>query len=165
MSSNSPEIQSASLPGATRFVIAEDDDDLRYIIVHILGQSFPFARISAFANGKEALDDFDAHGACLVISNHNMPIMDGPTFVRHLRRRTETLPILMVSGSPEAYGEGLDAGISFFLDKDELTARLTASVNNLLAGFEAQPLLTRRTAEADAEMPSRRDARTAASLE
>jgi CheY-like chemotaxis protein len=61
-----------------------------------------------------------------------MPVMDGPTFVRQLRERSGDLPILMVSGSPEAHQEGAEAGISFFLDKSEINARLAPVVRSLL---------------------------------
>ena len=61
-----------------------------------------------------------------------MPVMDGPTFVRRLRERSGDLPILMVSGSPEAEQEGLEAGISFFLDKHEITHRLVKVIDSLL---------------------------------
>lgn len=119
---------------ALRIVVAEDDDELRFIIEHLLSQAYPAAQIAAFANGKDALDDFDEVPAQLVVSNHAMPVMDGPTFVRHLRQRSADLPILMVSGSPEACQEGTEAGISLFLDKDELTARLVSTVGLLLRG-------------------------------
>lgn len=116
-----------------RFVVAEDDPDLRFVLYHLLSEAFPVAQVAVFANGREALRDFDQHGADLVISNHSMPVMDGPTFVQHLRERSADLPILMVSDSPEARREGAQAGIDRFLDKTELTARLVPTVKSLLA--------------------------------
>ena len=86
----------------------------------------------AHANGQDALQDFDAHGAHLVVSNHSMPVMDGPTFVQQLRLRFSSLPILMVSGSPEARQEGREAGTSCFLDKDDLHSHFIAAVRSLL---------------------------------
>ncbi len=123
------------LPGFAllRFVVAEDDVDLRFILDHLLSEAFPLAEVSVFANGRDALRDFDRHGADLVVSNHSMPVMDGPTFVRRLRERSTDLPILMVSDSPEARQEGAAAGINRFLDKTEITTRLVATVNALLA--------------------------------
>ena len=122
------------LPGFAllRFVVAEDDADLRFILEHLLSQAFPLAEVAAFANGREALRDFDRHGADLAVSNHSMPVMDGPNFVRRLRERSADLPILMVSDSPEARQEGAAAGINRFLDKTEITARLVPTVNALL---------------------------------
>ena len=119
-------------PAELLFLVAEDDDELRFVIVHLLREAFPRSRVMAHANGQDALQDFDAHGAHLVVSNHSMPVMDGPTFVRQLRLRSSSLPILMVSGSPEARQEGWEAGISCFLDKDDLHSHLIAAVRSLL---------------------------------
>ena len=123
------------LPGFAllRFVVAEDDADLRFILEHLLSEAFPLAEVAVFANGRDALRDFDRHGADLVVSNHSMPVMDGPAFVRRLRERSIDLPILMVSDSPEARQEGAAAGINRFLDKIEIASRLVPTVNALLA--------------------------------
>lgn len=115
-----------------RFLIAEDDPDLRPILTHVLADAFPLANVAAFPNGAEALAEFDRSGADLVVSNHSMPVMDGPTFVRALRQRSATLPIIMVSGTPEARGHGAAAGITAFLDKDRITPHLVGLVRGLL---------------------------------
>ena len=127
-----------------RFVVAEDDADLRFILDHVLSEGFPLAEVAVFANGRDALRDFDQHGADLVVSNHSMPLMDGPTFVRHLRERSAALPILMVSDSPEARREGIAAGIDCFLHKTEIMARLAPAIRSLLSAASAQG---RRVAE------------------
>ncbi len=119
-------------------MVAEDDADLRFILEHLLAQAFPLAEVAVFANGRDALRDFDRHGADLVVSNHSMPVMDGPTFVRRLRERSAELPILMVSDSPEARQEGAAAGINRFLDKIEISARLVPTVNSLLTFADSQ---------------------------
>ena len=128
------------LPGFAllRFVVAEDDADLRFVLDHLLSEAFPLAEVVVFANGREALRDFDRHGADLVVSNHSMPVMDGPTFVRRLRERSADLPILMVSDSPEAREEGAAAGINRFLDKTEIMVRLVPLVRSLLSGAANQ---------------------------
>ena len=128
------------LPGFAllRLVVAEDDADLRFILEHLLSEAFPLAEVAVFVNGRDALRDFDRHGADLVVSNHSMPVMDGPTFVRHLRARSTDLPILMVSDSPEARQEGAAAGINRFLDKTEIAARLVPTVNLLLASIHPE---------------------------
>ena len=135
---NTPDDQ--SLPGfaLVRFVVAEDDPDLRFILDHVLSNGFPLAEVAVFANGRDALRDFDKHGADLVVSNHSMPVMDGPTFVRRLRERSAALPILMVSDSPEARQEGAAAGSNRFLHKTEIMARLVPTVRSLLGATSVQ---------------------------
>ena len=135
-----------ALPGfaLVRFVVAEDDPDLRFILEHVLSEGFSLAEVAVFPNGRDALRDFNKHGADLVVSNHSMPVMDGPTFVRHLRERSAALPILMVSDSPEARQEGVAAGINCFLHKTEIMARLIPAIRSLLSAASIQ---RRRAAE------------------
>ncbi|HTZ90375.1 MAG TPA: response regulator [Alloacidobacterium sp.] len=55
------------------------------------------------------LDDPEsARNVHLVITDHLMPSMNGPQFVARLRQRFPTLPVLVLSGLPDAeieYGE------------------------------------------------------------
>ncbi len=46
----------------------------------------------------------------LVVTDHLMPNMNGPQFVARLRQQFPTLPVLVLSGLPEAEGEyvGMD---------------------------------------------------------
>ena len=116
----------------------------------MLTEGFPLAEVAVFANGRDALRDFDKHGADLVVSNHSMPVMDGPTMVRRLRERSATLPILMVSDSPGARQEGVAAGINGCLHKTEIRARLVPTLRLLLGAASvsrhgiAEPLVAHR---------------------
>ena len=59
----------------------------------------------------EVLDQPDAtQGIGLIITDHLMPVMSGPEFVAEVRRRGITLPVIVLSGLPDAESnyEGLD---------------------------------------------------------
>jgi CheY-like chemotaxis protein len=64
--------------------------------------------------GQQALellnDGETAKSIGLIITDHLMPVMSGPLFVAELRRREITLPVVVLSGLPEAESayEGLD---------------------------------------------------------
>ena len=64
--------------------------------------------------GQQALellsDGEIAKSIGLIITDHLMPVMSGPQFVSELRRRGITLPVVVLSGLPEAESayEGLD---------------------------------------------------------
>jgi CheY-like chemotaxis protein len=64
--------------------------------------------------GQQALellgDGEIANSIGLIITDHLMPVMSGPQFVSELRRRGITLPVVVLSGLPEAESayEGLD---------------------------------------------------------
>ena len=66
---------------------------------------------SSATEGLELLDEpefFRTLG--LIITDHLMPVMSGPQFVSELRQRGITLPVVVLSGLPEAESayEGLD---------------------------------------------------------
>ncbi len=115
-----------------RFLLAEDDEGVRFVIEALILAAYPLAQVRGFANGRRALADFVHIGADLVICDHDMPEMDGANLTRALRRLRPALPILMVSGSPEARGSGLLAGISTFLDKDLVRGGLIREIKILL---------------------------------
>jgi CheY-like chemotaxis protein len=64
--------------------------------------------------GQQALellsDAENAKSIGLIITDHLMPVMSGPQFVSELRSRGITLPVVVLSGLPEAElaYEGLD---------------------------------------------------------
>ena len=64
--------------------------------------------------GQQALellsDGEVANSIGLIITDHLMPVMSGPQFVSELRQRGLTLPVVVLSGLPEAESayEGLD---------------------------------------------------------
>ena len=56
--------------------------------------------------GQQALELLSGSGTAspigLVITDHLMPVMSGPEFVTELRRRGYTLPVIVLSGFPDA---------------------------------------------------------------
>jgi CheY-like chemotaxis protein len=64
--------------------------------------------------GQQALevlnDEEIAKNIGLIITDHLMPVMSGPQFVAELRQRGLTLPVVVLSGLPEAESayEGLN---------------------------------------------------------
>jgi CheY-like chemotaxis protein len=70
--------------------------------------------VSIASHGQQALellhDPETSNSFGLVITDHLMPVMSGPAFVAELRRRGFTLPVVVLSGLPDAESayEGLD---------------------------------------------------------
>jgi CheY-like chemotaxis protein len=64
--------------------------------------------------GQQALELLDqpdiSQSVGLIITDHLMPVMSGPEFVAEVRRRGFTVPIIVLSGLPDAESnyEGLD---------------------------------------------------------
>lgn len=79
----------------------------------------------------ESRDYIDSVG--LVITDHFMPAMNGPEFIRRLRRLCPHLPVLVLSGLLDAEGEyaGLEV---IFRVKPFAPDQLVALVKSLLTG-------------------------------
>lgn len=73
------------------------------------------------ANGQEGLDKFKAGGIDCVLTDWNMPIMDGLTLVREIHKLDpkKSIPIIMITteGTPEKVKEAILAGASNYLVK------------------------------------------------
>jgi len=84
------------------------------------------------ANGREAVELYRVHSPDLIVTDCNMPEMDGFQATRDIREacRDRWVPIIMVSGmdAPEDIVRGLEAGADDFLTKpvhpDVLLAKL-----------------------------------------
>jgi two-component system chemotaxis response regulator CheY len=87
-------------------------------------------------DGREALEIAGANEFDLVITDVNMPEMDGLTLVRELRAlpgyRHTPLLVLTTEGNPERKMEGREAGATGWLVKPFNPERLLATVAKVL---------------------------------
>jgi CheY-like chemotaxis protein len=117
-----------------QFVIVDNDEDVRQVVRALAQEGFPSAHITEYASGLDALEHIRSRPADLLITNCEMPDMDGLTLVRTLREDHFSLPIIMVSGSPGARDLGERAGVDQFVEKGHMTTRLVNVVSSLIAG-------------------------------
>lgn len=116
----------------SQFTLADDDEKFLFLLYHVLATSFPGSSIASFTNAEDAFVHVLTSGTQLLITDHAMGALDGTELIRELRRRDFPLPIIMVSGSPEAEAEALAAGATLFLSKDAAMKRLVDEVKRLL---------------------------------
>ena len=117
--------RSVSMP---KLVIVDDDDQVRELVREMAQQALPSAEFSEYNLATNALRAIETGSADLLITNCHMPDMDGPTLVKTLRDRRNTIPIIMVSGSDDARKLGEAAGIDRFVPKDLLHRELTKAI-------------------------------------
>ena len=88
-------------------------------------------------NGAEALEKVIQTRYALIVTDINMPNMDGYEFTRHVRQMTEysSCPIIIVSTEAEAEDKtrGLAAGANVYITKPVQMEELIAQVTLLLA--------------------------------
>ena len=107
-----------------RFIIADDDPDLRFFVRSILLKLYPDATIAEAGTGEEALELYEWGGADLMLIDHKMPMIDGTDLIRTLREHRVSIPLVMVSDMPDAKEAAMQAGATMFLNKDRLKADL-----------------------------------------
>jgi DNA-binding response OmpR family regulator len=120
-----------------RILIVEDELPMRTALVDLL-QANAFRVITAvdgIAGLERALDETPD----LVLLDIMMPGLDGFSVCREIRRRTTTLPILMITakGQVDDRVTGLDAGADDYLVKPFSSRELLARIRALLRRFES----------------------------
>jgi CheY-like chemotaxis protein len=127
-------------PGATPdpILVVEDDGDLRELLRRMLERE-GFA-VTTAAHGRDALERFHERPARLVLTDIQMPEMDGMELIRRLLLEHPRLPIIAISGA-ENWGLNLriamHAGARAAISKPVSSAQLLRQVWRILAEPEA----------------------------
>ncbi|MEO7912155.1 MAG: response regulator [Roseiflexaceae bacterium] len=120
------------MPHAYRIIIAEDDESLASLLTRLILRHYPLVLIQSFSNGRAALAAYDDTRADLLFVNHSMPGMDGPTLIRTLRGRGDSVPVIGMSGDLSLYDVYMDAGAMAFVGGAELVTQLPALLERFL---------------------------------
>lgn len=102
-------------------------------------------------NGQQALDALKANNVDVVVTDLNMPVMDGFTLIARLTAKYPSIPVLVVSGLPEpkASQDALDLGAIRILPKpprlsvlmEEIRAAAQRKAEGLVKGISLGSLL------------------------
>lgn len=118
-------------------LVAEDDDDFRALVVAWF--SLIRARILAAKDGLELVSLFNRvlspARALLIVTDIDMPGLDGVAAIRLVRKRSGSVPIIAISGRAQTEAERtklLTAGADFFLQKPFRGAELLSIVRRAL---------------------------------
>jgi DNA-binding NtrC family response regulator len=100
-----------------KVLVVDDDSSVRFTIVDILS-SFDHQCQSA-SDGAEALNKSMKEHFDAVITDVQMPHMDGITLTRELRKRDPSLPVMVMTGRSDQKiaGHAIANGASVFMSK------------------------------------------------
>ncbi|MCH7687594.1 MAG: response regulator [Planctomycetes bacterium] len=101
-----------------RIMIVDDSGTMRTIQRRCL-EKLGVTSIVEAPNGQVALDLFDQTTIDLVLTDWNMPIMDGLTLLKEIRSRNKEVPIIMLTtlACKTNVVSALAAGVSDYLIK------------------------------------------------
>jgi two-component system chemotaxis response regulator CheY len=116
-------------------ITVDDSSTMRRIIKNTL-LKLGFDNILEAGNGVEALDVMAKNKVDVVVTDWNMPEMDGLTFVKTLRAKEEykTIPILMVTteAAKEDILTALRSGVNNYVVKPFTPETLKEKIDKLL---------------------------------
>lgn len=115
-------------------LLVEDDDSVRIFVRRALEQDGH--RVSEASDGAAALDVLrgDARGVELVLSDIQMPVMDGIELALNVARERPGLPLVLMTGyaHQRERAHGLEAIVRDVIEKPFSLAEIRARVNQAL---------------------------------
>jgi len=105
----------------TKILVVDDEFLIREMLSDVLLASGRYEIVTA-ENGVDAFEKCRADGGIsLVISDLNMPVMDGLSLIRTIRKAGMDTPIVVMSGNSEISValDALESGASDYLNKNE----------------------------------------------
>ena len=96
-----------------------------------------FKNVYAVENGVEGLECLEKHDIDIIISDVNMPKMNGLEFSRIAKSKNQRVPIILVTANTEinCLTEAIDMGINKFLIKPIDLNKLRTSLSEILNNF------------------------------
>lgn len=118
-----------------RFLVVEDSPTMRQLITFSL-KRIPNSKIVEASDGVDALKKLKENRFDLIVSDINMPLMDGLKLVSMIRNdpayRSTPIVIVTTEGSQTDREKGLALGANAYLSKPIQTNELLKIVRDLL---------------------------------
>lgn len=119
-----------------RIIVADECEQIRRLVVEVIIQTLPNAAVIETRDGSQAYRACQ-HGGChLLLTNHQMPGMDGLTLIRQVRRHATRLPIWIIADESEVERAALAAGATGSLRNEAVMTDLPALLRQHMAQGE-----------------------------
>ena len=117
-----------------RILVVDDEENTRIGLSKLLSQEG--FEVESAANGNDALDLLDQHKINLVISDINMPDMNGLAFLRELSHKFPSTSVIMITayGGVESYLEAMNLGAYEYLHKPVRLEELRSVIKKIFNG-------------------------------
>jgi two-component system chemotaxis response regulator CheY len=119
-----------------RFLIVDDSSTMRRIIINTLNKLGHQDFLEA-ANGREGIDRLNGGGIDMIITDWNMPEMNGIEFIKAVRSTSNAkdVPVLMVTtnAAKDDIVEALRAGVNNYVVKPFTPETIKEKIDAVLA--------------------------------
>ena len=116
-----------------KILVVDDSSTMRRIIINTLSR-IGYTDVVEGDNGKTGLEKLALGGVEMIITDWNMPEMDGLEFVQTVRSNNPNIPILMVTtnAAKEDIVQALQAGVNNYVVKPFTPETLKEKIESLL---------------------------------
>jgi len=116
-----------------KILIVDDSSTMRRIIINTLSR-IGYSDVVEGEHGKAGLEKLAQGGIEMIITDWNMPEMDGLEFVNAVRGQNSSIPILMVTtnAAKEDIVAALQAGVNNYVVKPFTPETLKEKIESLL---------------------------------
>ncbi|PXV59339.1 DNA-binding response OmpR family regulator [Dysgonomonas alginatilytica] len=117
-----------------RLLLIEDDTNLGYIIKSSLEEIIGNYEVITASNGEEGLEALANYTPDVIVSDIDMPVLNGLEMVKEIRKFNTDIPIIFASGknSSKDVTGGYDAGVNLYIKKPFLPEELDAHIKAIM---------------------------------
>ncbi|ETR74192.1 MAG: Chemotaxis protein cheY [Candidatus Magnetoglobus multicellularis str. Araruama] len=129
---------------AYNILIVDDSPSMRQVIRRTIQISgFNVGHFYEVSNGKEALDLLGNEWVDVILSDINMPVMDGITFIKLLQKDiiTANIPVVVITteGREACLKQFMDLGVTAYLQKPFRPETIRNKLIQILGNNEKSP--------------------------
>jgi DNA-binding response OmpR family regulator len=81
---------------SVELLVVDDEADIREVLVDLIGNFFD--KVHQAKDGQEALDILNSENISLIITDFNMPKLDGVELVKMIKNKHKNVPIIVLTG-------------------------------------------------------------------
>jgi len=137
------------MDGSIRVLHVEDEPGFRDLTATILEREDDRFSVDTVAGVEDALDRLDGNTYDCIVSDYEMPVIDGIEFLEAVRETYPDLPFILFTGkgSEEIASEAMAAGVTDYLQKRGGTEQyelLRNRIDNAVSQYDAERELERQ---------------------
>lgn len=120
---------------SVRILIVDDSPVDRRVVEFFVKKGVEDAQVFSVNNGRMALEAINSHAPDLIITDLQMPQMNGLEFVENLISQGRTVPVILLTGygSEEIAVQALKAGAASYVPKRTIDRTLVETVKSVLS--------------------------------